>query len=168
MKRLLILSITFLFFTACTPNTLEFSTSEKEEFIKNGLTISDYLLKNGLKKDSIALFDTKMELDSVIGDNDINFDKIKSIEIGNDYIIFTLRKYDNDNELLTSSKFYHKIIYTRAKKANNNLNSEGNIVYLVENDRINPKWADIWGVLEIVYWEKLADNLFYYIIEETF
>lgn len=169
MKKLIYPFFICFIFINCGPKKLSFSESEIKILSKNSQIIENKINLFS-ERNYNSTISNEATLDSIIGKNNFNFlEKIDYFEIGSDNITYVLDFEEKTNILgLSTSTYNHKLIYSFESKANKTIDSNGEIVYLVKDGEINIHWADTWGVLEIVYWKKLDENLYYLIIEETF
>ena len=175
MKKVIYKLIHFIIvilFIGCGPDKITFNDSDVQVFNKNSIIIKDNIesIKQLKNKNGYPLFENKSQLDSNIGSNSFEFNEIiKKIRLEDDNVTYILNKKDFNSILgLDQSKYNHQIVYTFRDQINGHVDFDTKkTVYLIDNGIVNPKWSDIWGVLEIVYWKKLDENLYYIIFEET-
>ncbi|RPD94045.1 hypothetical protein EGM88_12695 [Aureibaculum marinum] len=178
-------SIKFIFYlvllpiviTGCILDKISFNKEEVEMFERN----SQILLENIkdleiIKNDGAIMIKNKFQLDSLLNSNKFEFAPLMTgFTIFNDYIQYSLSYKKNMIAKLDPYMVYqHKIVFTKYKNAGKaivdvveNGKKTQQQVYLIENGMANPKWANQWYEMNMVHSEKLSDNLYYIIFEES-
>jgi len=151
----------------CNSDKLTFSENEVASFIINSKILEkniDSFIKIKTKY-GYPLISKKERLDSLIGENNFTFlNKIKAFRVENDNVNYHLLSIQQKKYFIEPVKHIHWIIYNFENQAKKNVDVNA---FLTDNEKVNPKWVEAWGVWEIVYWEKLDKNLYYIVIEET-